>query len=279
MQPLIERVFHPSDFSPGSEVAFAHALAIALVRKARFTILNASKDFGRKGWKDFPRVRETLERWGLLEEGSGRRAVFDKLQVRVEKIGVDNRDPVDAIQRYLEENPTDLMVVGTEARRGLPRFLRDSVAQQAARATGARTLYVPMGAPGFVDPASGVLSLKRILVPVAEKPGPEDSVGIATRAADALGDPPVEIQLLHVGSEMPALELPESEGWTWHRETRDGDPVEQILAAAREGRADMIVMTSDGRDSWIDAFRGSHTERVVRGAPCPVAAIPVDREA
>ena len=277
MQPLVERVFHPTDLSPNSEVAFAHALAIALVRQARLTVLNASPDFATKGWKDFPRVRDTLERWGLLEPGSDRSAVFRELQVKVEKIGVDNRNPVDAIQRFLDENPTDLMVVGTEARSGLPRFLRDSVAQEAARASGAPTLYVPGGKPGFVDPASGRLSLKRILVPVAKTPTPDDSAEIATRAAESFGDPPVEIHLLHVGDAMPDVKLIEGEGWSWHFHTRQGDPVDEILAEAAKIDANLIVMTSDGRDSWIDAFRGSHTERVVRGAPCPVAALPIPK--
>jgi len=51
--------------------------------------------------------------------------------------------------------------------------------------------------------------------------------------------------------------------------------VEEILAAAREFDADMVMMSTDGRDGFLDIFRGSHAERVVRGAPCPVAAIAV----
>ena len=36
----VESVFHPSDFSEASEVAFAHALKIALVAKAKLTVLH-----------------------------------------------------------------------------------------------------------------------------------------------------------------------------------------------------------------------------------------------
>jgi nucleotide-binding universal stress UspA family protein len=54
--------------------------------------------------------------------------------------------------------------------------------------------------------------------------------------------------------------------------------VGRILAMARELDSDLIVMTSDGRDSFLDRFQGSHAERVVRGAPCPVAAIPVAKQ-
>ena len=37
----IRSVFHPTDFSLDDEPAFVHALAIALVRQARFEILHA----------------------------------------------------------------------------------------------------------------------------------------------------------------------------------------------------------------------------------------------
>src|SRR6187402_2207906 len=78
--PFIETVVHPTDLSPASERAFAHALAVALVRRARLTILHVAPD-DRPDWDEFPAVRATLERWGLLEPGSSRGAVFDRLGV------------------------------------------------------------------------------------------------------------------------------------------------------------------------------------------------------
>ena len=58
---------------------------------------------------------------------------------------------------------------------------------------------------------------------------------------------------------------------------RNGDPVDQILAAADEVKADLIVMPTAGRTGVFDALRGSTTERVVREASCPVLALPVAR--
>ncbi len=40
---ILQSVFHPSDFSPASEVAFAHALKAALIAKADLTILHVSR--------------------------------------------------------------------------------------------------------------------------------------------------------------------------------------------------------------------------------------------
>jgi len=38
----VESIFHPSDFSAASEIAFVHALKIALVAKARLTVLHST---------------------------------------------------------------------------------------------------------------------------------------------------------------------------------------------------------------------------------------------
>ncbi len=277
MQPFVHRVLHPTDLSEASERAFAHALAIALTRKAALTIFNASRRFDPHDWSRFPSVMKTLKRWGVLEADAKRTDVFRKLGVRVQKVGVDARDPVDAIVEFIEQHPADLMVVATEGRDGLPRFLRESVAQQAARTTGVRTIFVPASSPGFVSLEDGSLSLGRILLPVAENPSPEDAAELATRAAAALGVPPVTLHLVHVGENMPFVSLPESPDWTWMQTLRQGDPVEEILAVAREDRADLIIMATDGRDVLSDVFRGSHAERIVRAAPCPVGVIPVPK--
>ena len=40
--PFVKSIFHPSDFSKPSELAFAHALAIALFRKTELVIMEIS---------------------------------------------------------------------------------------------------------------------------------------------------------------------------------------------------------------------------------------------
>ena len=54
---------------------------------------------------------------------------------------------------------------------------------------------------------------------------------------------------------------------------RRGKPVEEILRAAEEENADMIVMGTHGRSGLARALLGSVTEQVIRRAPCPVLAI------
>ena len=45
----VRNVFHPSDFSASSEVAFAHALKIAILRKAGLVVMTTN---GRNGFLD-----------------------------------------------------------------------------------------------------------------------------------------------------------------------------------------------------------------------------------
>ena len=71
-----------------------------------------------------------------------------------------------------------------------------------------------------------------------------------------------------------AVKLTERPGWSWDMLVAKGDPVEWILAAGADFDVDLIVMTTEGHTSLFDLLRGSTTERVVRGARCPLLAIP-----
>ena len=67
--PFVKSIFHPSDFSEASELAFAHALAIALIGETELIIMHARRG-EREDWSQFPAVRKTLARWQVLEPGA-----------------------------------------------------------------------------------------------------------------------------------------------------------------------------------------------------------------
>jgi nucleotide-binding universal stress UspA family protein len=52
-----------------------------------------------------------------------------------------------------------------------------------------------------------------------------------------------------------------------------GPVVETILRFAQEHRTDIIAMPTAGHESFLDALRGSITERVLRHTPYPLLAI------
>jgi nucleotide-binding universal stress UspA family protein len=276
--PFVDSIFHASDFRIDSEQAFAHALAIALIRQADFTILHAGRQsLGEDEWTKFPAVRSTLEKWGLLEEGSPRSAIFDELAVRVKKVAVRGLDPLSAIVAYLDEHPPDLIVLGTAGREGMPRWLKPSAGERIARRTDSLSLFVPSGARGFVAPTTGELTLRRILVPIDHEPRPDAAIAYASRAAAALGDGSVEVLLLHVGSGgAPDVDLPDDSSCTWKQILRSGDVVDVISDVAQEHDVDLIAMTTAGHDGFLDVLRGSVTEQVLRRAKRPLLAVPSD---
>lgn len=158
-------IFYPSDFSQVSEIAFAHALKLALLAKAELSILHVAHQPEDVHWTDFPGVRRTLERWGILPAGSSREEVVG-MGMNVKKIVSLHTDPVLAILDYLEKHLTNLIVLATHQREGLARWMHKAVAEPIARHAGEMTLFVPCGVAGFVSLDNGALTLRRIVIPV-----------------------------------------------------------------------------------------------------------------
>jgi len=276
--PLVRSVLHPTDFSDASHRAFAHALAISLLRQTELTILHVgNENEDDVDWASFPEVRKTLERWKLLEPDSRRPEVFEKLRVRVRKLALRSRSPSRATINFLDQQEHDLIVLATEGlARGTKAWLQHSDAEAIARGSRAMTLFVPARTNrGLVTIEDGELNLKNVIVAIDAAIDFDGAMEFARRAAEIIGDGNVAITLLHVGERMPPLpSLPKGKGCVWHTALRQGEPVESILAAAEELTADLIVMTTNGRDTLNQALRGSTTERVLRSAKCPVLAVP-----
>jgi nucleotide-binding universal stress UspA family protein len=271
----IQSVFHPSDFSDASEVAFAHALKIALVTGADLSILHVAPDRSTD-WHDFPGVRDTLERWKLIPKGSSKDAVLE-LGIDVRKIIASNTDPVRACLDFLRKHSADLIVLAVHQREGRMRWLEKSTGEPIARGAGKMTLFIPHGVEGFVSRQDGSVRLRSILIPITSKPRPQPSLEAARRLVLGLKLPAGTVTLLHVGpaSEMPAVSLPEDTGWNWSSVAKDGEPVHAILETAAGLAADVIVMTTDGPDGFLDGLRGTTSERVLSKASCPVLSLPV----
>jgi nucleotide-binding universal stress UspA family protein len=272
---IIESILHPTDFSEGSRTAFYHALKAALLAKSALTLLHVSPGADAE-WGDFPGVRETLVRWRLLPPDSPRAAVA-QLGVNVRKVLTQQDDPVTAVLHYEEEHPADLIVLATHQREGRARWLASSAAEPIARHAAQMTLFIPGDAAGFISPEDGTASLQRILIPVAAVPRAQPALDAAARLAAQLRAPHGVFTLLHVGAkgEMPALDCPVLPGWEWQRVTQSGDVIPIILDTAAQTNADLIVMATDGRNGFLDALRGSHSERVLRHVRVPLLTLPV----
>src|SRR5258706_12406674 len=99
----LKSIFHPSDFSAASEVAFAHALKIALVAGTELALFHVESSPSAK-WQDFPAVRHTLERWKLLPKGSPRSAA-GQLGIDVEKVIAAGQHPGEGCLGFCKNRP------------------------------------------------------------------------------------------------------------------------------------------------------------------------------
>ncbi|HEX5788760.1 MAG TPA: universal stress protein [Woeseiaceae bacterium] len=273
---LVESVLHPTDFSLASERAFAHALAIALLRNTRLTILNVAGDGDRSGdLSRFPVVKSTLERWGLAEAGNAWQTVFGRPGFSVANVALTGRSSSRKIAEFIEQTGVDLLVLATGSNEPAG-WLRGSTAVKIARRTRTMALFVPAWAERDIVTVKGQFRLKNVLVPFDRVPDPARAVEFARRAAERLGAGDVTITLLHVGAgpALPRVAAEDGPGWVFRHEYATGDPVGKIVEVAMNKEAELIVMPTAGRQGLLDAVLGSTTEQVLRRSPCPLLAVP-----
>ncbi len=263
------RVAFATDLSPDSRPAFLHALRLALALESELHMLHVE---GRGRHGSFPSVRETLERWGAIHTGAPREDVEALTGLHIGKVEIRDHDAVGGIAHFLSQHGCDLLVLATHAREGVERALKGSVAEKIANAVPVPTLFVPVDRPGFVEPNSGALLLRRILMPVSRDVPASHALDELLFLARGLGLSPGAIDLIQIGEGEQRLGGSDSRDRMHVRRLPEGPIVETILDASAE--ADLIAMPTRGHDSLMDHLRGSTTERVMRRASCPLMAIP-----
>jgi nucleotide-binding universal stress UspA family protein len=270
MNALIRSILHPTDLSPSSTGAFAHALRIALAAKSKLHVLHVLQDQVGEGWEHpHVRLRRLLVQWDLLDKNDPLEAIDRKLGVPIDMIMLDRQQsPADEIVHFLNRNACDLVVLATHGRDGLDHWLKGSVAETVFSRSTVPTLFIPPSARGFVDQVTGDFRLRRVLVPVDHSPMPYRAIEAAQQVPKCLTGADIAMHLLHIGSTAPRLD--ESKDQIVFRH---GNVVQSILDVATEYDVDFICMPTAGQHGVLDALRGSTTQRVLRHAPCPLLAI------
>jgi nucleotide-binding universal stress UspA family protein len=129
----IQRILYATDFSSASRRAFDAALALAKSLNARLTIayVLAPVVTVPEQYLDaatYDRLDQQARQWSLQQ--------LDRLAARARKAGVKaagvlrNGDPATQIVAACRASKSDLIVVGTHGRRGLPKFFLGSVAER-----------------------------------------------------------------------------------------------------------------------------------------------------
>ncbi len=68
-------------------------------------------------------------------------------------------------------------------------------------------------------------------------------------------------------------QYPNRRRWSIQTSVRLGKPYQEIVKAAREHRAQLVIMGTHGYTGFLHFQLGSTAERVVRAAPCPVLVV------
>ena len=272
----MKHIFHPTDFSPASMAAFGHALKLSLSMRSDLTIMHVDPARADPDFEDFPRVRATLSRWGMLKEGATKED-FLALGLGVRKTRAMADAPVTSILQLLWRKPADLMVLATHPQDMLAQWLSEPIGESLARKSRIMSLFVPDHSGGLVSLDTGAVRLQRILIPVDHRPHPQAAVDAACMIAAGLGVQTASFELLYVGAKanMPNLRLPRREGWTWKQSVTAGVVVDEIFEVAGWLQPDLIVMATEWRHGFLEALSGSTTERVLRRTACPLLAVPV----
>jgi nucleotide-binding universal stress UspA family protein len=270
------RIFHPTDFSVDSHTALIHALKLAVAGKAELTTMHIDPAVARADFEDFPRIRPILEEWRMLPPNSTKEQVRE-LGLTVRKVRAPAANPREALLAYLTTHPTELLVMTTHQYEGPARWHHQLIAEPVARGSHTPTLFVPAHVEGFVAKETGKPRLRRVLVPVSARPNPQVAIDTTTQLVVMLGCESLTGILVHVGDDATfhSIRYPSRNGWLWHTMTCHGNVVDVILGMGADFDVDLIVMTTEGHNSLLDMVRGSTMELVLRGARCPLLALPV----
>lgn len=253
-------IAHTTDLTGDDGLAFVHAVALAVVSGARLVSIHGNAPAGHAA--QLPDAAVLGARWGR---------VVDHARVCHECCD----DVTDTLLDALRAVAPGLVVAGTHARRGLAAVVHGSVSEALARNLTVPTLVVPNRARGFVDEASGRVRLDRVLIPAGDTATAVRGLTAARALLALAGVSSATLWLLTIGDHV--LDVP-----------LDGDVVvvrargpidEAIVAEAGARAACLIVMPTLGHDGVGDALFGSHVEHVIRGAGCPVLAVPMGPQA
>jgi nucleotide-binding universal stress UspA family protein len=132
----IRKILCALDLTKGSRNAFDRALSIARASKARLYVLHVIPTDRRFSW----RQRERLESMTSL----GQRAERAGVPIRVVE---QQGDPAGVIVLHANARRADLVVLGSNRRRGSQRFREGSVGERVLREAAWAVLIVPWDSP------------------------------------------------------------------------------------------------------------------------------------
>jgi nucleotide-binding universal stress UspA family protein len=301
----IDRILCPVDFSDFSRHALEYAVAMAKHYDARVTVLhvyanvpvvNTVPAIGFESAAivlppvDPAAVRTITEEFAAGVQSEGR------LDVRVQEAP----DTVAEILAQADVLDANLIVIGSHGRSGFERLFLGSIAGKVLRKSRRPVMVVPAHTTG----APPKVPFSHLLCPIDFSEGSTHALNYALHLAQesdarltllhAVEIPPelhdvplaMDVNVANVRAAVSAealrrlqakvpVRLRQGAGQADSIETRvvEGKAHREILKAACQVLADLIVMGVHGRGAVDLALFGSNTLAVVHGASCPVLTI------
>jgi nucleotide-binding universal stress UspA family protein len=300
---MFERILIPLDGSSRAEIILAQLKPLLKCKGTNVLIVQgvygglsmARMDSGKLA------AERTAEAVSYLEH-IVHRLVADGIQSR----GIVKREsPEDAILGAAKELGVDLIAMTTHGRAGFQRWMMGTVTEKVLRSAEVPLLVfhsfkrTPDGAS--VPLAGEPVIFRSILIPidVGEKSlaivpwierlakvyhsevvllnvkpvGPPDDTGPpATPAPPGAVESKADLPIPPTVSQ--ARERLAAAGLNVRTLMMEGNPTDQILAAASTGEFDLIAMATHGRSVLRRWVMGSFAERILRSSPIPIFVVP-----
>lgn len=280
-----KRILVATDFSPSSEKALHHAIAIArhfdatlflthIVSALGFVLAgpDATMAASEAAWRDARRLEDRLAASGILT------GVKHEIVVR-------EGDIWEQIQELIQDEHIDLIVVGTHGRTGIRKVVLGSVAEEIFRHASCPVLTV-----GPCAPPEAALNAAHEHVLFATDFSPEslEALPFALRTSR---EQHAKLTLLHVVEHLSgeaaldtervisSLEqrlrqlLPARYEGEYECRVELGAIEEAILDVAEQEHANVIMLGLKSPATYVDHLGWLHAYRIVCRACCPVLTI------
>lgn len=293
MAIALRNILVATDFSPCSERAVEHALAVArhygstlhfahVVSPLAYEMtcpdgyansadaLRESTDLARRDVEQL--ARRGMERYGI--------AMLDH------KVWASQGDVWEMLHLLVMQEDIDLVVLGTHGRCGLKKLFLGSVAEQVFRHCRCPVLTVGPHAP---ESPPAALRIRHVLFPTDLSP---ESMGALPFALSPLQESGAALTVLHIAGasrrdaasdrprewreierRMRSLVGREASLAGVEFEIESGAVSETILRYAEQRRSGLIVFGLKAPDTYVERLPWMEAYRVACEAPCPVLTV------
>jgi nucleotide-binding universal stress UspA family protein len=276
-----------TDFSDVSDLALRHALALARRYEAKVYLTHiidpASYQLAEPGLAEmtYQKMRHAAER-GIADI-----LVSGKLRDVEHAVLLLEGSIWPSVEHLIHDYHIDLLVTGTRGRGGIKKMLLGSVAEEIFRQAGCAVLTV---GPHVTSEAPREVELRNILFATDFGAGATYAAQYAFALAQ---EHEARVTAFHALDEtvartrenekkvrqatihrMKEFVCPECDDWckTEFR-VSFGDPAEEILQAARESKAELIVMGAKSSKNLAGHMPATVAYNVAARATCPVLTI------